>query len=155
MVIVMVIDQYNSENESSDTSKGAAIWAARYVDSLRKRGHVVRVVSTGQPEPDKYIVKTKVYPFINNIVESNGFTFARIDEPVVREAFKGADIIHFIMPFKLSYTSLKIAQEMDIPVFFGLSLPTRKRYLQPWFEKIPHSGKIHLWSLQQNVLQTL
>ncbi len=117
MIIVMVIDQYDSENDAPESSKGAAIWASRYVETLRKRGHEVRVVSTGLPEKDKYIVKTKVYPFINNIVETNGFTFARVDEPVVREAFKGADLIHFIMPFKLSYTALKIAQEMDIPVF--------------------------------------
>lgn len=117
MVIVMVIDQFDSENDAPESSKGAAIWASRYVTSLRKRGHEVRVVSTGLPEPNKYIIKTKVYPLINNIVETNGFRFGRVDEPVVREAFKGADIIHFIMPFKLSYTALKIAQEMDTPVF--------------------------------------
>jgi 1,2-diacylglycerol 3-alpha-glucosyltransferase len=117
MIIVIVIDQYDSENDAPESSRGAAIWASRFVTSLRERGHEVRVVSTGLPEPDKYIVKTKVYPFINNIVESNGFTFGRVDDPVVREAFKGADIIHFMLPFKLSYTSLKIAQEMDIPVF--------------------------------------
>ena len=117
MKIVMVLDQYDSENDAPSHSKGAAIWASRYVEKLRERGHEVRIVATGDPMPGKYIVKTKIYPLIANIVAENGMVFARIDEPVVREAFTGADIIHFIFPFKLSYTSLKIAQEMDIPVF--------------------------------------
>ena len=96
---------------------GACIWASRYVETLRSRGHEVRIVSTGDPAPHKYVVKTKVYPLIADIVEKNGFVFGRIDEPVVRRAFEGADIIHFVFPFKLSYTTLKIAREMDIPVF--------------------------------------
>ena len=117
MVIVMVIDQYDSENDAPTKSKGAAIWASRYAETLRARGHEVRIVATGDPAEGKYVMKTKVYPLIANIVEQNGFTFARMDEPVVREAFDGADIVHFFMPFKLSYTTLRIAQEMDIPVF--------------------------------------
>ena len=108
-----------------------------YVEALRKRGHVVRVVSTGKPESDKYIVKTKVYPFINNIVKSDGFTFARIDEPVVSEAFKGADIIHFIMPFKLSYTALKIAQEMNIPVFSAFQCQPENATYNLGFKRFP------------------
>ncbi len=117
MKIVVVIDQYDSENDAPSHSKGAAIWASRYVEKLRERGHEVRVVATGDPAPDKYVIKTKVFPIIKRIVEENGMVFGRMDEPVVRKAFEGADIIHFIFPFKLSYTTLKIAQEMDIPIF--------------------------------------
>jgi len=117
MRIVVVIDQLDSENDAPSHSKGAAVWASRYVEMLRARGHEVRVVSTGDEAPDKYVVKTKIYPIIADIVADNGFVFARMDEAVVRRAFVGADIIHFMFPFKLSYTTLKIAQEMDIPIF--------------------------------------
>ncbi|MBT3318553.1 MAG: glycosyltransferase [Clostridia bacterium] len=117
MVIVMVIDQYDTENEAAEKSKGAAIWASRYAEELRAKGHEVRIAATGDSAPGKYVMKSKFYPFVSKIADQNGFTFARMDEPVIRQAFAGADIVHFFMPFKLSYTSLKVAQEMNIPVF--------------------------------------
>ena len=60
MVIVMVIDQYDSEDAAPTKSKGAAIWASRYAETLRGRGHEVRICSTGDPAPGKYVMKTKV-----------------------------------------------------------------------------------------------
>jgi 1,2-diacylglycerol 3-alpha-glucosyltransferase len=117
MVIVMVIDQYDNENDAPSESKGAAIWASRYAEKLRARGHEVRIAATGDPEPDKYVMKTRIVPLINKVAIESGFTFGRMDEPVIREAFTGADIVHFFMPFELSYTSLKVAQEMNLPVF--------------------------------------
>lgn len=117
MKIVVVIDQYDSENEAPSHSKGAAIWASRYVEKLRERGHEVRLVTTGDPGPYKYLMKEKYFFFIKTIMVKNGMVFARMDEAAVRKAFEGSDIIHFIFPFKLSYTTLRIAKEMDIPVF--------------------------------------
>ena len=113
----MVIDQFDTENEAPGKSKGAAIWASRYAEALRKRGHDVRICATGDPAPGKYIMKQKTIPFITKIAEETGFVFGRMDEPVVRQAFKDADVIHFFMPFELSYTSLRVAQEMNIPSF--------------------------------------
>lgn len=117
MVIVMVIDQFDKENEAPSKSKGAAIWASRYAESLRARGHEVRVCATGNPAPDKYVMKQKTIPIITKIAADSGFVFGRMDEAEVRRAFTGADIVHFFLPFELSYTSLEVAQEMDIPVF--------------------------------------
>jgi 1,2-diacylglycerol 3-alpha-glucosyltransferase len=117
MVIVMVIDQYDTENAAAEKSKGAAIWASRYAEELRSKGHEVRIAATGDPAPGKYVMKTKYYPFVSKIADQNGFAFARMNEPELRKAFDGADLVHFFMPFKLSYTSLKVAQELNIPVF--------------------------------------
>jgi len=77
----------------------------------------VRVCATGDPAPGKYVMDNKTIPIATRVGEKCGFTFGRMNEPVIREALHGADIVHFFLPYELSYTSIKVAQEMDIPCF--------------------------------------
>ena len=41
--------------------------------------------------------------------------FARPDEEVLREAISWADLVHFLLPFRLSMKGLEIARELDVP----------------------------------------
>lgn len=111
MKILIVIDQYDGANN------GTTISARRFVANLKKRGHEVRVISTGKEEEGKYSVdKIKLVPIVNKIITSQGMEFAKADEEKLKEAIKWAEIIHFYMPFWLSIKGMKIAKEMNKPM---------------------------------------
>ena len=111
MKIFIVIDQYDEANH------GTTISARRFVANLKKRGHEVRVISTGKEEEGKYSVdKIKLVPIVNKIVTSQGMEFAKADEEKLREAIKWAEVVHFYMPFWLSIKGMKIAKEMNKPM---------------------------------------
>ncbi len=109
MKIVYVMDQYDECNN------GTTISAARYISHLKDRGHEVRVIATGKPAPDKFVVpRGNLGPF-QPLIQSQGMMFARPDEKVIREALKGADIVHLLLPFKLCMRAREIALELGIP----------------------------------------
>ena len=111
MKILIVIDQYDGANN------GTTISARRFVANLKKRGHEVRVISTGKEEEGKYSVdKIKLVPIVNKIVTSQGMEFAKADEEKLKEAIKWAEVVHFYMPFWLSIKGMKIAKEMNKPM---------------------------------------
>ena len=111
MKILIVIDQYDGANN------GTTISARRFVANLKKRGHEVRVISTGKEEEGKYSVdKIKLVPIVNKIVTSQGMEFAKADEEKLKEAIKWAEVVHFYMPFWLSIKGMKIAKEMNKPI---------------------------------------
>lgn len=109
MRIVIVIDQYDNENN------GTTVSAARFVSHLRARGHEVRICSTGKPGPDKYVMKTHIFPVIDPLISSQGMQFGRAEEAELRKAFEGADIVHLYLPFRLEMRAREIAEEMGIP----------------------------------------
>lgn len=111
MKILIVIDQYDGANN------GTTISARRFVENLRKLGHEVKVISTGENDENKYTVKPiKLLPVANWIVTSQGMTFAKADKKKLEEAINWADIIHFYMPFFLSMKGMKMAKEMGKPM---------------------------------------
>nr|WP_243108489.1 glycosyltransferase [Maliibacterium massiliense] len=106
MLVVDTFDQLNN---------GTTITAYRFAQSLRARGHTVRVVSTGDAGPDKYIVPEAYYPVATRFAHSQGIAFARADEQVLRSAFAGADVVHLLLPLRLECKAAKLARQMDIP----------------------------------------
>ena len=110
MKILIVIDQYDN------LSNGTTISAKRFVDGLRKNGNEVQILSTGKDEEDKVSLKTYKFPkIIDKYFKANEMVFARPDEEVMRNVFKGQDVIHFYMPFRLAKKGVKVAEEMHIP----------------------------------------
>lgn len=103
------MDQYDDRNN------GTTISAARYISHLRQRGHEVRVIATGKPAPDKFVVPCGNLGPFQPLVQSQGMMFARPDDAVIREALCGADIVHLFLPFKLCMRTREIAREMGIP----------------------------------------
>ena len=111
MKILIVIDQYDGANN------GTTISARRFVKYLRKNGNTVKVLSTGQKEIDKYVLKeVKLIPIAKQIIKSQGMTFAKVDKEILEKAIKEADIVHFYMPFKLSIEGMKIAKKLNKPM---------------------------------------
>jgi ribosomal protein S18 acetylase RimI-like enzyme len=71
MKIAYVIDQYDNQNN------GTTISAARFIAHLRERGHEVRVVATGRPAPDKFVVPSANFGIFDPLISGQGTTFAR------------------------------------------------------------------------------
>ena len=109
MIIVFVMDSY-------DVSKnGTTMTARRFAEYLRLQGHTVRVVSTGIPEPDKYLVPVRRIPIVNYFSTKQSFTFAKPDDRVLRRALQGADVAHLFLPLALEKHALRIARELGVP----------------------------------------
>lgn len=110
MKILIVIDQFD------DANNGTTISAKRFAEGLINLGHEVYIVSTGEPRENKYVVKKMPLPIIvSQIVKSQGMTFAIPNKDILREAISKVDVVHFYMPFVLSYQALKIAEELNVP----------------------------------------
>ncbi len=109
MNIVLVVDQYDHSNN------GTTITARRFAEQLRKRGHTVKVLAAGEPEPDKITVPTHTIPFFQPLVDAQGMCFAEPVDEAYYQAFKDADIVHFYMPFRFCRRGESIARQMHIP----------------------------------------
>lgn len=111
MKILIVIDQFDNGNN------GTTMSAIRFAKTLEKHGNEVFIVSTGEPAPNKYVVKdVKLPPIVSHIVKEQGMVFAMPNKKTLREAMQDIDVIHFYLPFGLSVQGLKIAKELHIPV---------------------------------------
>ena len=109
LVIVFVIDIFDVKKN------GTTMTARRFAEYLRKKGHEVRVVSTGEPAPDKFLVPEKHTPIVNYFSQKQNFVFARPVESTLRKALEGADIVHLFLPMGLERKAYQIAREMGIP----------------------------------------
>lgn len=113
MTIVLAADQFDSLNN------GTTVSAYRFAQNLRSRGHTVRVLTTGKPGEDKYILPLLHIPIVSPIAKTQGIIFSKAVPEVIRDALKGADIIHFYLPFPMARVAETIAREMGVPCIAG------------------------------------
>ncbi len=113
MTLVFVIDSF------LDKTNGTTITAHRTRDKIIEMGHEVRVVTVGYEDmrdvniwtvPERYI------PIVTYFSNKQNHTFGKPVKSTLIEAFTGADLVHFFVPFKLAKVGLKIAKKMNIPV---------------------------------------
>lgn len=109
MKILLVIDQFDADNN------GTTISARRFAQALENHGNEVRVVSTGEEREGKYVVREWKIPFFDGLVKSQGMCFGRPDKKTLEEAIAWADIVHFPMPFALSFEGEKVASALGVP----------------------------------------
>ena len=114
MKIVLVIDQFDSGNN------GTTVTARRYAEQLQRRGHTVTVLACGESgvlEDGVRKIGAPEYklPVFDGLVKSQGMQFARPVDEAYYQAFKGADIVHFYLPFRFCRRGEEIARQMHIP----------------------------------------
>lgn len=109
MKILFVIDQYKSQNN------GISISTIRFANHLRKIGHEVRIVTTGEPEEDLYIVPERHVFIATWYAHAQDQLFATPKTSVLNEAISWCDVVHFLMPWKLSQVGVKIAKKLNKP----------------------------------------
>ncbi len=109
MNIVIVIDLIDN------LTNGSVMTARRFADGLRSRGHEVKIVAVGATEEDGVAVDVRYVPVLSEVSAKNQIKYGKFDRELVTKAFEGADIVHFIFPFKLEKKCKKLADELGIP----------------------------------------
>ena len=109
MKILFVIDTYQTNNN------GTSISAQRFATELRKRGHEVRILTTGTPSENIYALNMVRIPIFQGLIEKHGFQFASCEEEIVEKAVQWADIVHCFMPFALESYAKKVADRLGKP----------------------------------------
>ncbi|MDR0426368.1 MAG: glycosyltransferase [Clostridiales bacterium] len=110
MKITIVADVLGNGNN------GTSVTANRLIDSLRKRGHEVRVVATSyEGLAEFYRVDKRSFPFLNGYIEKNGVSLAKPDKNLLKKVIQDSDVVHVMMPFKLGQTAVKTAKQLEVP----------------------------------------
>ena len=116
MTICIVCDVLGKANN------GTSIAAMNLINSLRAKGHTVRVVcpdAERRGEKDYFILPTlPVGPF-RRYVEKNGVVIAGASRPVLEEALDGAEHVHIMTPFFAGCAALRIAKKRGLSVTAG------------------------------------
>ena len=109
MKILFVIDEYD------DTLNVTTMAARKLADELKRRGHTVSFLSTGEDTPNKVVLETRKSPaLVKKYLKTNHITLAKPDIRSMRRAIRGQDIVHFFYPFKLSEEGLNLANELGV-----------------------------------------
>lgn len=100
-----------------EANNGTTLAALNLIRYLREKGHDVTVVAPGKQDTIEHIeVPTlNLGSFLNGILRKNGVCLAKADKKILDTAIKGADVVHLLLPFPLSWAALKIAKQYDIP----------------------------------------
>ena len=111
MKILFVIDIY------ATSGNGTSVSAQRFVAELRRQGHDVRVMSTvgdGSLPVDYVLEQQHVFPF-DGMCRKAGFCYGSTDKKLMRKAIAWCDVVHFMMPFGITYFGKQVADELDKP----------------------------------------
>lgn len=109
MTIAIVIDLIDC------LTNGSVMTARRFADGLKAKGHEVRLIAVGADGENDCNVKERYVPVLTEVSAKNQIKFGKFEEDKIRKAFEGADIVHFIFPFKLEKKCKQLADEMGIP----------------------------------------
>lgn len=116
MTVTVVCDVLGKKNN------GTTIAAYNLIESLKAKGHDVRVVCSDAEKrglPGFYVVEPWDFGPFNNYVAKNGVVPAKNDPEILSEALSGADIIHIMTPFSLGHAAALEAKSRGIPISAG------------------------------------
>ena len=101
-------------------NNGTSVAAYNLINHLKSQGHNVTVVccdADKQGESGFSIVPTmNLGPIINAALARNEVVPAKADKAILEEAIRGADVVHLLMPFPLSWKAVKICEKYNIPM---------------------------------------
>lgn len=110
MIITLVIDQYGEDNN------GTTMTARRLSQVLREHGHEVRILA-GECAGEEKLYETGIthFPIVYQVCRSQGMVIALPKKKIIKQACDGADIVHFLLPFRLARKAKKYCDKMGIP----------------------------------------
>ncbi len=103
-------------NDYLNASNGMCISTQRFVEEFRAAGHEVRIATNDRYGALDYPLGVVRIPVFSGIIEKEGFTFARADMHVIRQAVAWADIVHVEDPFLVCRLAARQARRMGKPV---------------------------------------
>ncbi len=110
MIITLVIDQYGEDNN------GTTMTCRRLSQVLREHGHHVRILA-GECSGDEELFETGYckLPIVYQVCRSQGMVLAKAKMDTIKKACDGADVVHFLLPFKLARKTKEYCDKMGIP----------------------------------------
>ena len=103
-----------------EPNNGTSVAAYNLINHLKSQGHIVTVVccdADKKGESGFSIVPTmNLGPIINAALARNEVVPARADKTILEEAIRGADVVHLLMPFPLSWKAVKICEQYNVPM---------------------------------------
>lgn len=142
MLIVIVIDQYNS------TCNGTTVSAQMLVRELLNRNHQVRIVTSEIEGKDVYTCPKYERGLIPMLARWQGTVIAKANEKVIRQALEGVDLVHCYMPFVLSKKVIQIAKELDIPCTAGFHIQPENFTYNLGMSKLRFMGDVFYYALR-------
>ena len=117
------------------------------VRHLRERGIDARFLSgiskdSGVPQPD-FPLDRLYFPIFQPIIDANGFSYAKRNRRVIRQAVEWADIIHITEPLLLQKDAIRMAEKIGKPIVGTFHL-----YTQNILTEIPLAS----WKWSNNLL---
>lgn len=120
MIITLVCDVLGGENN------GTTIATMNLKRFLEKQGHTVKILCADQSKiglENYYVVPNLNFgKVLNGYVSKVGISLAKPKEEILREAFQNSDIVHIMLPLTLAMKSVKVANEMNIPITAGFHM---------------------------------
>ena len=103
-----------------EPNNGTSVAAYNLINHLKSQGHNVTVVCCDADKKGKSgfrIVPTlNLGPILNAALARNEVVPAKADAAILEDAIKGADVVHLLMPFPLSWKAVKICEKYGIPM---------------------------------------
>ena len=109
MIIVFVIDASNV------AKRGVPLVAQKMQGVLTAAGHEIRVVSCSK-SAGAFRIRRNFLSHLSFWARRQGIFFGKPDEEILREAYRGADLVHLMLPFSLEMKAEEIARHVEIPV---------------------------------------
>lgn len=96
---------------------GGVISTRRITKLLRERGHEVYIFATGGDKNDPFFIPMKAFyvPLAKGIMKKLKMPLAKPVNRLMHPIFKELDIVHYMFPFWLGYSSLKLAKKFNKP----------------------------------------
>jgi len=119
MRILFVIDSFYT------TNNGTSISAQRFATELRRRGHEVKALCWDSPYEGKnqenitdgiFQTRKMHVPIFQPLMDKHDYSFAKVENKVIREACDWADIVHIFVPFPLSIRAITYCHKIHKPV---------------------------------------
>lgn len=114
MKVLIVCDVLGEENN------GTTIAATNLINYLKSQGDEVRILCADQDKKgqENVYVVPNIYLglLINYLLKKNNVNLAKPVKKIIKEALKGVDVVHVVIPFALGNKTAKIARKMGIPV---------------------------------------
>jgi len=118
MIVTLVVDTFNMGNN------GTTVSATRFAQELSRRGHSVRVLTTGDPEAggvdpatgfDMYFVPELKVPIVTWLAHRQSTLFGKPARAIVTRAVTGADVVHIYQPWPLDGMARRVAKRLRRP----------------------------------------
>ncbi|MBQ8428351.1 MAG: glycosyltransferase [Clostridia bacterium] len=102
-----------------EANNGTTLAALNLIKYLREAGHEVTVVAPDEnAEGDKVCIvpPLRLGKFLDGVLKRNGVCLAKVDEKVLEEAMREADIVHVQVPLLLGCAAARVAKRLGKPL---------------------------------------